>query len=79
MVRAVFPTPPSPSTTSLYNVILPAILPDVWRCHSTAQDGETDEGPIKRLARSIMQRRAVEAKRQRCTSSELRRVGDDSR
>lgn len=27
MVNAVFPTPPSPSTTSLYNTIRPAILP----------------------------------------------------
>lgn len=27
IVRAVLPTPPSPSTTSLYSVILPAILP----------------------------------------------------
>ena len=26
IVKAVFPTPPSPSTTSLYNVIRPAIL-----------------------------------------------------
>lgn len=26
MVRAVLPTPPSPSTTSLYKVIFPAIL-----------------------------------------------------
>lgn len=29
MVRAVFPTPPSPNTTSLYIVILPAILKSV--------------------------------------------------
>jgi hypothetical protein len=26
MVRAVFPTPPSPSTTSLYSVIFPAMV-----------------------------------------------------
>lgn len=26
IVNAVLPTPPSPSTTNLYNVILPAIL-----------------------------------------------------
>lgn len=26
MVRAVFPTPPSPSTTSLYNTIRPAMM-----------------------------------------------------
>jgi len=31
-VRAVFPTPPSPSTTNLYSTILPAILAVcVWR------------------------------------------------
>lgn len=29
MVRAVLPTPPSPSTTSLYSVILPAMLSSV--------------------------------------------------
>jgi hypothetical protein len=29
-VRAVFPTPPSPSTTNLYSTILPAILAVVW-------------------------------------------------
>jgi hypothetical protein len=29
-VRAVFPTPPSPSTTNLYNTILPAILTVIW-------------------------------------------------
>ena len=29
MVRAVFPTPPSPRTTNLYRVILPAILQSV--------------------------------------------------
>lgn len=28
MVNAVFPTPPSPNTTSLYNVIFPAMLSD---------------------------------------------------
>lgn len=28
MVRAVFPTPPSPNTTNLYNVILAAMMTD---------------------------------------------------
>ena len=36
MVRAVLPTPPSPSTTSLYSVILPAMLPTEWQCQGAS-------------------------------------------
>jgi hypothetical protein len=39
MVRAVLPTPPSPSTTSLYSVILPAIVRD-WVQRAGGRKGE---------------------------------------
>jgi hypothetical protein len=52
MVRAVLPTPPSPSTTSLYSVIFPAIVPVVEqrcvRCRCRGRD--TDKGPSARRA-----------------------------
>jgi hypothetical protein len=33
IVKAVFPTPPSPSTTNLYSTILPAMMRDVTRTY----------------------------------------------
>jgi hypothetical protein len=35
MVRAVLPTPPSPSTTSLYSTILPAMVEGRMRARET--------------------------------------------
>jgi hypothetical protein len=38
MVSAVFPTPPSPSTTSLYSTILPAMMKDVVRADAVTAE-----------------------------------------
>lgn len=44
MVRAVLPTPPSPSTTSLYSVIFPAILTDYVQLSDGVYAAEMDGG-----------------------------------
>lgn len=38
MVRAVFPTPPSPNTTNLYKVILAAMMTDRKDRNGTVQE-----------------------------------------
>lgn len=54
MVRAVFPTPPSPNTTSLYNTIRPAIMTTAARLRrrkveDRGMEGEERGGSATRL------------------------------
>jgi len=41
MVKAVLPTPPSPSTTSLYKVIFPAMMPTSLRARLGRREGDS--------------------------------------
>jgi hypothetical protein len=50
MVRAVLPTPPSPSTTSLYSVILPAMVPAMQESGEVAAVKQRTVAAVKQRA-----------------------------